>query len=94
MQLRSTHARRYGIAALACLVMAATLFAIPATAQDKGKKKGDKSRTVSFEDDMIEAQFLRPDTSNTEVLSNRARKSLIRIRENFFAEIIRSAEDI
>lgn len=66
-----------------------------ADAQEKGaKKKGEKSRTVSFEDDLIEAQYLRPDTEAIQGLSNRTRTSLIRIRKDFFAEIIRSAEDL
>lgn len=81
------------VAALSVAILGAML-AMPAVAQEKGKKKGDKSRTVSFEDDMIEAQYLRPDTEAIQGLSNRTRNSLIRIRKDFFAEIIRSAEDI
>jgi hypothetical protein len=78
------------------VLLVSALVALPALAQDKGasKKKGDKSRTVSFEDDLIEAQYLRPDTEAIQGLSNRTRTSLIRIRKDFFAEIIRSAEDI
>lgn len=65
-------------------------------AQDKGKggaKKG-KSKEYSFEDDVIETQYLRPDTANVEGISKNKRASLIRIRMNFFAELVRSAEDL
>lgn len=65
-------------------------------AQDKGKpaaKKG-KSKEYSFEDDVIETQYLRPDTANVEGLNKNKRASLIRIRLNFFAELVRSAEDL
>ncbi len=82
---------------LAVALVLGTLAALPALAQDKGagKKKGDKGgRTLTFEDDMIETQLLRPDTEAIQGLSNRTRNSLIRIRKDFFAEIIRSAEDI
>lgn len=81
-------------AVLVVVGLLAALLALPADAQEKGKKKADKSRSVSFEDDVIEAQYLRPDTEAIQGLSNRTRNSLIRIRKDFFAEIIRSAEDI
>jgi len=66
--------------------------AAPAMADDKGKKKEEK--TYNFEDDGIETQYLRPDTAVTDGLKNNKRASLIRIRTNFFAELIRSAEDL
>ena len=94
MNVRKNQNKRPLIWALAAMLL--LLFAVPASAQDKGKgkKPGDKSRTVSFEDDNIEAQYLKPDTEAIQGLSNRTRVSLIRIRKDFFAEIIRSAEDI
>ena len=65
-------------------------------ADDKGKKpaKKNEGRSLSFEDDNIETQYQRPDTDAIQGLSTRTRNSLIRIRKDFFAEIIRSAEDI
>ena len=72
-----------------------TLQASPAYAQDKGGKgKKGKSKEYSFEDDVIETQYLRPDTANVEGINKNKRVSLIRIRMNFFAELIRSAEDL
>ncbi len=87
------------LAAALVLAPTAVLSAVaPATgwAQDKGKpaaKKG-KSKEYSFEDDVIETQYLRPDTANVEGLNKNKRASLIRIRLNFFAELVRSAEDL
>ncbi|MSQ82516.1 MAG: hypothetical protein EXR77_06310 [Myxococcales bacterium] len=88
-------ARRFWtIAALTAFVGAVPLDAI-AQGKDKptagGKKK---SKEYSFEDDVIETQYLRPDTANVEGLNKKGRDSLIQIRRNFFAELIRSAEDL
>lgn len=82
------------VAALASSTVA--LAAVALAADDKGKKPAKKSegRSLSFEDDAIETQYQRPDTDAIQGLSNRTRNSLIRIRKDFFAEIIRSAEDI
>ena len=58
-------------------------------------KRGAKStRTVTFEDDVIETALLRPDGAVVEGINKNKRASLIRIRTTFFAEIIRSAEDL
>jgi hypothetical protein len=80
--------------AIGTLALGAVLAAqaTPAMADDKGKKK--KEKTYNFEDDVIETQYLRPDTAVTDGLKNNKRASLIRIRTNFFAELIRSAEDL
>ena len=56
----------------------------------KGKRR-KASRTVSFEDDMVETAYLRPESSVVESINSRTRTSLIRIRMDFFKEIVRSA---
>ena len=76
--------------ALAAVAVAALTAAAPAFAQNKGKKG---ARTVSFEDDVIEATYIRPEGGTIDVKQNQ-RQSLIRIRTNFFAELFRSAEDL
>ena len=48
---------------------------------------------MSFEDDVIEATYIRPEGGTIDVKQNQ-RQSLIRIRTNFFAELFRSAEDL
>lgn len=83
--------KSFRLVALALLAVSAV--AAVADAQQPGRKK-DKSRTVSFEDDVIETTLLRPDVATTESINTKRRKSLIRIRTSFFAEIIRSAEDL
>lgn len=90
-----TTTRRILLRALPVTLLVAALSASAAAADDKGKgaKKG-KSKEYSFEDDVIETQYLRPDTANVEGLNKNKRNSLIRIRMNFFAELIRSAEDL
>ena len=68
-------------------------LAAPAVAQAQTKGKGKTARTVSFEDDVIEATYIRPEGGTIDVKQNQ-RQSLIRIRTNFFAELFRSAEDL
>lgn len=84
---------------VALAAVAAASLAVPAEclAQDKGKPAAGakkKSKEYSFEDDVIETQYLRPDTANVEGINKKGRDSLIQIRRNFFAELIRSAEDL
>ncbi len=77
--------------------VAVALVAIASQPSDSWaqSKKGAKSqRTVTFEDDVIETTLLRPDGAVVEGINKNKRASLVRIRTNFFAEIIRSAEDL
>ena len=78
---------------LALLGLALVTLAAPAVAQAQTKGKGKAARTVSFEDDVIEATYIRPEGGTIDVKQNQ-RQSLIRIRTNFFAELFRSAEDL
>ena len=77
--------------AVVALMAAAALLPVAAQAQSKGK--GKAARTVSFEDDVIEATYIRPEGGTIDVKQNQ-RQSLSRIRTNFFAELFRSAEDL
>lgn len=80
------------VALTAALTLGA-LAALPAAeAEAQGKSK--KQKSYDFEDDVIETQFLRPDVATTEGVKKDKRRSLIRIRKDFFAELIRSAEDL
>lgn len=76
----------------AALAATIALAAAPQDAEAKGRRR--KTRTVTFEDDQVEASFLRPEGSTTTSLSKKKRSSLIRVRMDFFAEIIRSARDL
>ncbi|MCO4762678.1 MAG: hypothetical protein KC502_14290 [Myxococcales bacterium] len=78
--------------ALIGTIVALGMTMTPMDADAKRRKK--KTRTLSFEDDQVEASFLRPEGSTTTSLSKKKRSSLIRVRMDFFAEIIRSARDL
>jgi hypothetical protein len=66
-------------------------------AQDKGAG-GDvqyKSKTVyDFDDDTVEGDLVRPDGEFVDTRKGAKHSSLIKIRENFIPEMIKSAEDI
>lgn len=86
--LRRWSARAVAFFAALVLVAGATFVAAPVSA--KGRK-AKASRTVSFEDDVVETAYLRPESSVVESINSRTRTSLIRIRMDFFKEIVRSA---
>ncbi len=85
---RSAFARLLAIAI--AIVLTTGIALAPTTVQAK-RKRIKASRTVSFEDDVIETTYLRPESSVVESINTRTRTSLIRIRMDFFKEIIRSA---
>ncbi len=95
---RTTQIRKMTVV-FSALVAAALALGGAADAMAQGKDKPaaggkKKSKEYSFEDDVIETQYLRPDTANVEGINKKGRDSLIQIRRNFFAELIRSAEDL
>ena len=85
----------FGLLAAGLLIAATggTVFA-----QDKGGG-GDnvqyKSKTVyDFDDDTVEGDLVRPDGEFVDTRKGAKHSSLIKIRENFIPEMIKSAEDI
>ena len=83
------------------LLAAGVLMAVtggPVLAQDKGGG-GDnvqyKSKTVyDFDDDTVEGDLVRPDGEFVDTRKGAKHSSLIKIRENFIPEMLKSAEDI
>jgi hypothetical protein len=69
-----------------------------AFAQAKPAPAGDvqyKSKTVyDFDDDTVEGDLVRPDGEFVDTRKGAKHSSLIKIRENFIPEMIKSAEDI
>jgi hypothetical protein len=69
-----------------------------AFAQAKPPAGGDvqyKSKTVyDFDDDTVEGDLVRPDGDFVDTRKGAKHSSLIKIRENFIPEMIKSAEDI
>jgi hypothetical protein len=80
-------------AGMTLLVASGTVFA-----QAKQAAGGDvtyKSKTVyDFDDDVVEGDLVRPDGEFVDTRKGAKHSSLIKIRENFIPEMIKSAEDI
>ena len=85
-----------------------SLLALPAQAQDKKaaataaadetvavKGVQYKKKTVyDFDDDLVEGDLARPDQEFVGVKRQAKHSSLIKIREHFIPEMLKSAEDI
>ncbi len=70
------------------------LMASPALAQ-KGKKDDKaKVKVYDFSGDTIEGDLIKPEGSTVDAIDFGAFSSLIRIRKDFIAEIIKAAEDL
>ena len=63
--------------------------AAPVFAQDAAD-----STTYDFEDDLVQGDLVRPDGENLIVRKKGAHQSLIRIREHFVPEMLKSVEDL
>jgi hypothetical protein len=79
---------------LAVLVVLATLLVGgAASAQQAGQDVG-QTTTYNFEDDIVTGDLVRPD-GELAVARNRSRQSsLIRIREHFVPEMLKSVENL
>ena len=73
-------------------VLALSLTA-PVAAQDAPAGGGDAT-TYDFEDDLVQGDLVRPDGENLMVRRRGARESLIRIREHFINELLKSVENL
>ncbi|MBO6939659.1 MAG: hypothetical protein JJ863_32110 [Deltaproteobacteria bacterium] len=60
-------------------------------AQDAG---GGDATTYDFEDDLVSGDLVRPDGEMLSVRRRGRRQSLIRIREHFIPEMLKSVEDL
>jgi len=79
------------------LVLAFVLatVAAPALAQDAPAPAGGENTTsYDFEDDLVQGDLVRPDGENLMVRRKGARESLIRIREHFVPELLKSVENL
>lgn len=81
--------------ALAVLVAVVNLFAIPSVLAKDPKKKDEKVQQVfDFEEDEVSVGFLKPEIGLIGGTAIEKAPSLIKIREDFVDEIVRSAEDL
>src|SRR6478735_2657033 len=70
------------------------MAAVPAAAQDAGGGGGGDATSYDFEDDLVQGDLVRPDGENLMVRRRGARESLIRIREHFINELLKSVENL
>lgn len=70
------------------LVVASLLVATTSMAQE------DNATSYDFEDDLVQGDLVRPDGENLMVRRRGARESLIKIREHFIPELIKSVENL
>ena len=66
-------------------------LAAPVSAQDAG---GGDATTYDFDDDLIAGDLVRPDGELLNVRRRGRRSSLIRVREHFIPEMLKSVEDL
>jgi hypothetical protein len=83
---------------LTALVLSVLLlggFAASVSAQDApGGAGGGAATTYDFEDDLVQGDLVRPDGENLMVRRRGARESLIKIREHFVPELLKSVENL
>ena len=70
------------------LLLGFLLIASSAMAQE------DNATSYDFEDDLVQGDLVRPDGENLMVRRRGARESLIKIREHFIPELIKSVENL
>jgi hypothetical protein len=75
-----------------CVLMLAGMVAT-ASAQD-AEGGGGAATTYDFEDDLVQGDLVRPDGENLMVRRRGARESLIKIREHFVPELLKSVENL
>lgn len=82
---------------LALLVAGFGLVSVtPALAQDAAEGGGGEpaATTYDFDDDLVQGDLVRPDGENLMVRRRGARESLIKIREHFVPELLKSVENL
>ena len=91
------------IIVMAGLLMTGLLMTNPAMAQEAGAAPapapaggggGADATTYDFEDDLVQGDLVRPDGENLMVRRKGARESLIRVREHFISELLKSVENL
>lgn len=74
-----------------------SISALPVMAQDAPAAGGGGSNeptTYDFEDDLVTGDLVRPDGELLNVRRRGARTSLIRVREHFVNEMLKSVENL
>lgn len=79
---------------LAVLLAGVGMFVGPVSAQEEAEAGGAAATTYDFEDDLVQGDLVRPDGENLMVRRRGARESLIKIREHFVTELLKSVENL
>lgn len=79
---------------VAILVGSFAAVTTPVVAQDKPERGGGEATSYDFEDDLVQGDLVRPDGENLMVRRRGARESLIRVREHFVNELLKSVENL
>lgn len=83
------------LAGMTLLTASGAVFAQAKAAGGGNDNVQYKSKTVyDFDDDLVEGDLVRPDGEFVDTRKGAKHSSLIKIRENFIPEMIKSAEDI
>jgi hypothetical protein len=67
---------------------------VSATTVDTAHAQDSGSTSYDFEDDLVQGDLVRPDGENLMVRRKGARESLIKIREHFIPELLKSVENL
>lgn len=76
------------------VVASAFVLAAASPAFAQGKEKAPKVKVYDFSGDTIEGDLIKPEGSTVDARDFAKHSSLIRIRKEFIAEILKSAEDL
>lgn len=77
------------------LVCGACLFSLSfAASHVRAQEAGGGATSYNFEDDLVQGDLVRPDGENLMVRRRGARESLIKIREHFVPELLKSVENL
>ena len=79
---------------LLVLFVAALALPLLVSTQSVQAQDGGASTSYDFEDDLVQGDLVRPDGENLMVRRKGARESLIKIREHFIPELLKSVENL
>jgi len=82
------------VSVVAAWVLGATALVTGATLPVQAQEEDDNTTTYDFEDDLVTGDLVRPDGEVLNVRRRGKRASLIKIREHFIPEMLKSVEDL
>jgi hypothetical protein len=82
------------VSLLLILVLSGAAAVAVAQEADAPAAGGDNTTSYDFEDDLVQGDLVRPDGENLMVRRRGARESLIKIREHFVPELLKSVENL